>query len=56
MVGRTGHRYHVSYDLWEMNEGIHLYSLSAVYAAFKAMMCIEKELNEKANIDYLEEE
>lgn len=46
---------HESYDLWEMNEGIHLYSLSVIYAAFKAMMCIEKELNEKANVDTLEE-
>ena len=46
---------HESYDLWEMNEGIHLYSLSVIYAAFKAMIQIEKELNEKANIDYLEE-
>ena len=44
-----------SYDLWEMNEGIHLYSLSVIYAAFKAMIEIEKELNEKANTDYLEE-
>ena len=28
---------HQSYDLWEMNEGVHLYSLSAIYAAFNAM-------------------
>ncbi len=28
---------HVSYDLWEMNEGVHLYSLAAIYAAFSAM-------------------
>lgn len=27
----------VSYDLWEMHEGVHLYSLSAIYAAFEAM-------------------
>jgi len=45
---------HESYDLWEMNEGIHLYSLSAIYAAFKAMIEIEKELNEKASTEYLE--
>ena len=28
---------HVSYDLWEMNEGVHLYTLSSIYAAFNAM-------------------
>ncbi len=37
---------HVSYDLWEMNEGIHLYSLSAIYSAFSAMEKIYKELKE----------
>ncbi len=26
-----------SYDLWEMHEGVHLYSLSAIYSAFQAM-------------------
>ena len=45
---------HESYDLWEMNEGIHLYSLSAIYAAFKAMIQIEKELNDNVNTEYLE--
>lgn len=53
---------HVSYDLWEMNEGVHLYSLSAIYAAFRAMELIYKELqkdNKKfklpENFDELEE-
>ena len=36
---------HESYDLWEMHEGIHLYSLSAIYAAYIAMAKIKKELN-----------
>ena len=52
---------HVSYDLWEMNEGVHLYSLSAI-AAFRAMELIYKELqkdNKKfklpENFDELEE-
>ena len=31
------HKYHISYDLWEMCEGIHLYSLSSIYSAFEAM-------------------
>ncbi len=45
---------HESYDLWEMNEGIHLYSLSAIYAAFKAMAQIKRELNIVEAIEELE--
>lgn len=45
---------HESYDLWEMHEGIHLYSLSAIYSAFKTMSKIEKELDEKADTSKLE--
>ena len=45
-----------SYDLWEMNEGIHLYSLSAIYAAFNVMQTIYKILEQKlGNIEKLEE-
>ena len=29
---------HVSYDLWEMHEGIHLYSIASIFAAFDAML------------------
>ena len=43
-----------SYDLWEMNEGIHLYSLSAIYSAFKAMAQIKRELNIDEGIEELE--
>ena len=32
------HKYHVSYDLWEMCEGVHLYSLSGIYSAFDSML------------------
>lgn len=39
------YKYNDSYDLWEMSEGIHLYSLSSIYAAFKSMIEINKELN-----------
>lgn len=28
---------HVSYDLWEMCEGVHLYSLASIYSAFECM-------------------
>ena len=44
-----------SYDLWEMHEGIHLYSLSAIYAALEAMIAMKQELNETKEIEILEE-
>ena len=31
---------HVSYDLWEMCEGVHLYSLASIYSAFSSMIKI----------------
>lgn len=36
----------ISYDLWEMCEGIHLYSLSAIYGAYEAMEQIYDEVYE----------
>lgn len=33
-------KYHVSYDLWEMSEGTHLYSLASIYSAFDCMLKI----------------
>lgn len=37
---------HASYDLWEMNEGVHLYSLSSIFAALNAMFKIHEEVEE----------
>lgn len=37
---------HLSYDLWENTEGIHLYSLAAIYGAFDYMIKIYDEVNE----------
>lgn len=35
------HRYNKpSYDIWEMKEGVHLYSLSSIFAAYTAMIDI----------------
>lgn len=48
-MNKQGHKYHVSYDLWEMNEGIHLYSLASIYAAFECIMRIYKVLGDKAS-------
>ncbi len=36
--------YHVSYDIWEMYEGTHLYSLASIFAAFESMIKIYKAL------------
>ena len=38
---------HVSYDLWEMNEGVHLYSLSSIISAFNSMEKIYNVLEDK---------
>lgn len=48
-MNRKGHKYHVSYDIWEMCEGIHLYSLASIYAAFECIMRIYKVLGDKAS-------
>lgn len=42
-------KYHVSYDLWEMCEGIHMYSMSAIYAAFESMIQIYKVLGKNVS-------
>ena len=38
---------HVSYDLWEMYEGVHLYSMASIYSAFDAMINIYEVLKEE---------
>ena len=45
----TEHKYHVSYDLWEMNEGVHLYSLASIYAAFESMLGIYRVLGKNVS-------
>ena len=40
---------HVSYDLWEMCEGIHLYSLASIYAAFDCMLNIYEVLGKNVS-------
>lgn len=45
----NNHRYNkLSYDLWEMSEGIHLYSLSSIFAAYTAMI----DINDTIEIFY----
>lgn len=42
-------KYHVSYDIWEMCEGIHLYSLAAIYGAFESILKIYKILGKNVS-------
>ena len=37
----------VSYDLWEMHEGTHLYSISSIFAAYSSMIEIYEVLKEE---------
>lgn len=46
----------VSYDLWEMHEGISIYSLSAIFAANDAMLKIYKILEDEEMISKLKQE
>ena len=46
---RKGHKYPVSYDLWEMKEGIHLYSLASIYSAFDSQLKIYKVLGKNTS-------
>ena len=44
-----GHKYHISYDLWEMCEGVHLYSLASIYSAFDCILKIYGILGDKTS-------
>ena len=48
-VNRQGHKYHVSYDLWEMCEGIHLYSLASIYSAFDCVLKMYRVLGKNVS-------
>ncbi len=40
---------HVSYDIWEMYEGVSIYSLSSIYGAFDAILNIYKVLGKNVS-------
>lgn len=42
-------KYKETYDLWEMCEGIHLYSLASIYSAFSAILNIYKVLGKNVS-------
>lgn len=48
LIDNTG-KYHVSYDLWEMNEGTHLYSLASIFSAFDSMIKIYNVLGKNVS-------
>ena len=48
LIDKTG-IYHVSYDIWEMCEGTHLYSLASIYSAFESMIKIYKVLGKNVS-------
>ena len=45
-----------SYDLWEMNEGVHLYSISSIIASFESMKKIYEVINIKDEKSRLKKE
>lgn len=47
---------HLSYDLWEMNEGGHLYSLASIFSAFDAMIYMDEELQKNNNSNRIKQE
>ena len=46
----------VSYDLWEMHEGVSIYSLASIFAAFEAMQKIYDALAEDLQANRLKQE
>ncbi len=46
----------VSYDIWEMFEGVSIYSLSAIFAAYQAMLKIYSELEDELGANRLKQE
>ena len=47
---------HVSYDLWEMCEGIHLYSLASIFSAYDCMIKMYDILNDEFKNNRLKQE
>lgn len=46
----------VSYDLWEMHEGIHLYSIASIFSAYKSMIKIYEEIEQDKDNNRLKQE
>ena len=50
------HKIQVSYDLWEMHEGVSLYSIASIFAAFNSMIKIYEELKEELTKNRVKQE
>lgn len=49
-INRQGHKYPVSYDIWEENDkGVHFYSLASIYSAFDKMLAIYRVLGKNVS-------
>lgn len=49
-INRQGHKYPVSYDIWEENDkGVHFYSLASIYSAFDKMLAIYRALGKNVS-------
>ena len=48
-LNRKGHKYPKSYDIWEMCEGVHLYSLASIYGAFDSQLKIYEALGKNTS-------
>lgn len=46
---------HVSYDLWEMHEGVSTYAIASIYASFNAMLKIYEELEDELSENRLKQ-
>ncbi len=46
----------VSYDLWEMHEGVSIYSLASIFSAFEAMQKVYDALEEELSENRLKQE
>lgn len=55
-LNKETHEIQVSYDLWEMHEGISTYSLSAIFSAFESMLKIYSELEGDLSENRLKQE
>lgn len=46
----------VSYDLWEMHEGIHLYSIASIFSAYQSMLKIYEVIEQDKDNNRLKQE
>ena len=55
-ISEEKHTMQVSYDLWEMHEGVNIYSLASIFSAFDSMIKIYEALQGEFNENRLKQE